>query len=465
MKKNGASLSWVPALRKASGPLYLAIADEIAADIAAGRLQDGARLPPQRALAAALSIDFTTISRAYNEARRRGLIEGRVGQGTYVRARRGSAGGSSSGGLVDMSMNLPPLFDDPALATRMWDDIGALQDEQGLGLLMRYQAAGGARRDRVAGANWLKPRLGDIPADRVLVCPGAQGALLATLSVLAAGGGSICAEALTYPGLRSLAAHLGIEVLGVAMDEKGLLPDAFEAVCLARRPKALYCNPTLHNPTSATLPLERREAIVAIARRHGVAIIEDDAYGALPASPLPPLAALAPDLVYHVAGLAKCLSPALRIAYLVVPDSTRSVRLESAVRATAGMASPLSAAIATCWIENGTAEAVLAAIRTETGVRQQIAAESLPATHLLADREGFHLWLKLPLEWARGEFTARLWTAGIAVVASDAFALSAPPEAVRLGLGAAETRTELQRSLRVIADLLAQSPAALNLVI
>lgn len=320
MKKNGASLSWVPALRKASGPLYLAIADEIAADIAAGRLQDGARLPPQRALAAALSIDFTTISRAYNEARRRGLIEGRVGQGTYVRARRGSAGGSSSGGLVDMSMNLPPLFDDPALATRMWDDIGALQDEQGLGLLMRYQAAGGARRDRVAGANWLKPRLGDIPADRVLVCPGAQGALLATLSVLAAGGGSICAEALTYPGLRSLAAHLGIEVLGVAMDEKGLLPDAFEAVCLARRPKALYCNPTLHNPTSATLPLERREAIVAIARRHGVAIIEDDAYGALPASPLPPLAALAPDLVYHVAGLAKCLSPALRIAYLVVPD-------------------------------------------------------------------------------------------------------------------------------------------------
>ncbi|MEY9780767.1 aminotransferase-like domain-containing protein [Sinorhizobium fredii] len=465
MAKDRGNLSWVPELGRMRGPLYLAIAEQIAADIAAGRLPAGTRLPPQRALAAALGIDFTTVSRAYNEARRRGSIEGRVGQGTYVRVRPRGVGGSSPAALVDMSMNLPPLVDDPPLAERMWRDIADLQHEQGLALLMRYQPVGGARQDRAAGAAWLKPRLGEVSPQRVLVCPGAQGALLATLGLLATKGDRICAEALAYPGLRSVAAYLGIDVLSVAIDERGLVPEAFEAACLEHQPKVLYCNPTLHNPTTATLPLKRREAILAIARRHGVAVIEDDAYGALPAAPVPPLAALAPDIVHHVAGLAKCLSPALRIAYLVVPDSTAAVRLESAIRATAGMASPLSAAIATRWVEDGTAETVLAAIRSETARRQQMVADRLPDADVLADREGFHLWLRLPSQWSRGEFTARLRDLGVTVVASDAFALSDPPEAVRLGLGAPETRAELERSLDIISDLLARSPAALSLVV
>lgn len=128
MNEDRVEVSWVPALGRAKGPLYLAIADEIAADIAAGRLANGMRLPPQRVLAAALGIDFTTVSRAYNEARRRGLVEGRVGQGTYVRTRERSSGRPSAdrlaAGLVDMSMNLPPLFDDPALSAKMWADVG-----------------------------------------------------------------------------------------------------------------------------------------------------------------------------------------------------------------------------------------------------------------------------------------------------------------------------------------------------
>ena len=113
----------------------------------------------------------------------------------------------------------------------------------------------------------------------------------------------------------------------------------------------------------------------------------------------------------------------------------------------------------------GTAQAVLGAIRTEAGARQQVAIKSLEDADLLTDREGFHLWLKLPPRWNRGEFTAQLRTAGIGVVASDAFAISDPPEAVRLGLGSARTRDELRHSLEVIAGLLAQSPAARNLIV
>ena len=457
---------WLPAVSKAAGPLYLAIADALADDIASGRLPAGARLPPQRTLAERLGIDFTTVSRAYAEARKRGLIEGRVGQGTYVRARRPLPPAAAATGLIDMSMNLPPRFDDPELAAAMWDGIADLGSSGGLDLLLRYQEAGGTSRDRAAGALWLAARLGDVSPARLLVCPGAQGGLLALLGSLADPGDMICTEALTYPGFRAAADFLRLRVAGIEIDAEGLLPEAFEAVCKEGAPKALYCNATLHNPTTATLPLARRERIVSIARKYGVAIIEDDAYGALPDDPVAPLATLAPDIVHYIAGLAKCLAPALRVAYLAVPEGRSVAQLAGAIRATAGMASPLTVAIATRWIEDGTARSVLAAIRAETRHRQAIAARILPADLVQADPAGFHLWLRLPPHWTRGDFAARLRSAGIGVVVSDAFCVGGTaPEAVRLGLGAAPDREQLAASLRVVADLLSQQPAAVSMMV
>lgn len=458
--------SWIPAIDKASGPLYLAIADALAADIFSGRLSGGTRLPPQRALADRLGIDFTTVSRAYTEARKRGLIEGKVGQGTYVRARASvTPSDMARRGLVDMSMNLPPRFEDARLTPRLWQAVADLQAESGLDLLLRYQEPGGTGRDRAAGVHWLSSRLDGLTADRVLVCPGAQGALLAVAGALAAPGETICVEPLTYPGFLSLAAHLRLQLAAVPSDAEGPMPEAFDTLCLKHRPKAFYCNPTLHNPTTVTIPLARRHALAAIARKHGVAIIEDDAYGALPSAPVPPFAAIASDIVYHIAGLAKCLAPALRIAYLVVPDNRAALRLAGAIRATASMASPLNAAIATRWIEDGTAAAVLAAIRRESRARQALAAKILPMERVLADPEGFHLWLALPSPWTRGEFAARLRSAGIGVVTSDAFAVGTAPEAVRIGLGAPPGQAELEQSLQAVADLLAQPPALANMVI
>src|SRR5436190_454695 len=76
---------WTPDLRQARGPRYLAIADALAADLAAGRLRPGQWLPTHRALADTLGVDLTTVSRAYKEAQRRGLTEAVVGRGTFVR--------------------------------------------------------------------------------------------------------------------------------------------------------------------------------------------------------------------------------------------------------------------------------------------------------------------------------------------------------------------------------------------
>ena len=114
MVKQSHVTSWAPSLRGKEGPVYLAIADAIASDIADGRLRPGARLPAQRALADVLDIDFTTVTRAYAEAGKRGLVEGRVGHGTYVRLKQREPA-PASGRPLDVSMNLPPRF-----KTRCW---------------------------------------------------------------------------------------------------------------------------------------------------------------------------------------------------------------------------------------------------------------------------------------------------------------------------------------------------------
>src|SRR5471030_191852 len=413
---------WTPDLNGVSGPTYLAIANALADSIEKGTLRAGDRLPPQRTLAALLGIDFTTVSRGYAEAQRRELIEARVGQGTYVRSPKLKLVSSDATSSIDMLINHPPRFINPALEARIWEGIpGALAD-RGMDMLMRYQVPSGAMKDRVVGANWLGGRLPGLTVERILICPGAQGALLATAMMLARTGETICIEELTYPGFILLAKELGI-----------------------------------------------RLAPVEVARRHNLPIIEDDNYWPLFATrgntsealkEFPSLASLAPELVYYIAGIAKCVSPALRIAYLVVPDQHAADRADTMIRATASMAAPLSAALASYWIESGLADAILDAIRAESNARQTIAHQILSSDLSGSNTEGFHLWLPLPPPWTLNAFTTQLRIAGISIAGSEAFSVSPAPEGVRLCLGAPDTRADLDRCLQRIADILhLKSPA------
>ncbi|WP_123149478.1 aminotransferase class I/II-fold pyridoxal phosphate-dependent enzyme [Mesorhizobium delmotii] len=94
-------------------------------------------------------------------------------------------------------------------------------------------------------------------------------------------GDTVAVENLTWPGIQAAAAALGLELLPVPMDEHGLNPRALGRLAQRQRIAALYCMPTLQNPTARTMPIERRDAVAALARRFGFQIIEDDAYGFL----------------------------------------------------------------------------------------------------------------------------------------------------------------------------------------
>ncbi len=445
---------WIPDLSHGDGPRYLAIADRVAADIRAGRLAHGDRLPPQRRLAAALALDFTTVARGYVEAQRRGLVESRVGQGTFVRAPAGDARRDEA----DLSMNLPPEPTDEALVERMRDGLAAVGRD--LVALLRYQGFGGTPADKNAGATWLGRRALAPAPDRLFVTPGAHPAITGILTLLARAGDTVLAESITYPGIRSIAAQLGLHLVGVPMDRDGIDPDALDRACATHAPKALYLNPTLQNPTTLTVPVERRKAIAAVARRFGVPIIEDDAYGFLPSRGPAPFAALAPDLTWHVAGLAKCLGAGLRAAYVIAPDARAGWAFAAALRATSVMASPLTVALATRWIGDGTADMILRVIRAETAARQKLAAAILPADSFRADPLSFHLWVPLPPPWTRSAFIGHMRATGIGVVASDAFVVSgAPEEAVRVCLGGPAGRDTVRGALAFMAHTLAEQPA------
>ena len=75
----------LPPRGQRNGPIYQTIADQIGREVEAGRMKPGARLPTQRALARQLGVTVTTVTRAYDEAQRRGLLNGEVGRGTFVR--------------------------------------------------------------------------------------------------------------------------------------------------------------------------------------------------------------------------------------------------------------------------------------------------------------------------------------------------------------------------------------------
>jgi DNA-binding transcriptional MocR family regulator len=362
-----------------------------------------------------------------------------------------------------MLINHPPGFDNATLEKQLWEATPRVLSERGMDMLMRYQAPSGAIRDRLIGANWLAGRVPGLGPERVLVCPGAQGALLVTSLMLARAGDTIGVEALTYPGFILLARELGITLAPVQMDEHGARPDSLDELCRNGKLKAFYCTPIIQNPTTINMPIERRLELVEVARHHQLPIIEDDNYWPLvnhsstpgvSLSEFPSLASLAPELVYYISGLAKCVSPALRIAYLAVPDEAAADRASVVLRATASMAAPLSAAIATYWIESGLAQDMLRAICIESKERQAIAQRVLGSDLQTRHGLGFHLWLPLPSPWTQSAFVAQLRLAGISVADSDSFAVANAADGVRLCLGAIRTRSDLEHCMQRVSDTL-----------
>jgi len=455
---------WAPDIRQRKGPRYLAIAEALADDAGAGRLRPGTRLPTHRDLADRLGLTVGTVTRAYAEAARRHLVSGEVGRGTFVRgpAARFAAPKSADRaepGLVDLSANHPPTGPGDGEAVALARTLASLSRRKGLALLLDYPPPGGAREHRAAGAEWVRRSGLEAGADRVLVSSGNQHGMTAVFAALLGPGDLVLTEALAYPGMKNLAGLLSLRLQGVALDEEGMRPDALAAACRARPPKAIYCVPTLQNPTASVMSEERRREIAAIAREHGVLIVEDDVHGRLLERAPRPLSAFAPERAVYLTGTSKVLAPGLRVGFIAAPEDMVG-RIAAAIRGTTWMAAPLMAEIAATWIADGTAEAILKRKRKEAVARQRLAAKVIGRLLAGSHRSAYHLWLSLPRPWRSEAFAEVARRRGVAVTPASAFATgrAGVPDAVRVCLGAARDHGELERGLRALAELLATSP-------
>jgi DNA-binding transcriptional MocR family regulator len=458
---------WRPRLIESARMKYLGIVEALEADIRSGRVARGERLPPQRAIAEALDVDLTTVTRAFNEARRRGLVEAQAGRGIFISEKLdGHESAVHAHPLIDLSMNIPPQPTEADFRKIFPQGIaGILGSPRGL-LSLHYQESNGGEPDRYAAAAWLAHRLEGATPDRIIVTGGAQSALFAVCDLLLNRGDVVLAGAMTYPGLKAVAAQKGIVLEPLAMDEQGITLDAFEKACREKSAKALYLIPTIDNPTTATMPEDRRRKLAALAQKHGIAVIEDDPYAPLRPERTVAMAELASDITWHIATLSKCATPALRIAYVIAPNSGMALRLAGVLRATILMAPPLMSALATRWIADGTLDEIAKAISAENAVRQKLAASILREVSFAADPHGHHLWLRLPGHWRAGDFAENADRVGVSIVPSSAFAVAAHPiEAVRISLGVAPDRGALEDGLTQLASLMAQPSLATRAVV
>lgn len=456
---------WTPNLTAGEGrPLYLAIADAIAEGINAGELKPGDRMPTHRDLAQRLGVTVGTVSRAYLEAERRGHVTGEVGRGTFVRRREGdlvqfASAPEQDGQLVDLRSNLPawPESEDPG--AMLSQTLAAIARMPGLAVLHGSETVAEPPAHREAGAAWLERCGLQVPASQVLPVSGAQHGIMAVLASATQPGDVIATMSLTNPGLKAVAALLHCQLEPLAFDDSGILPEAFAQACQSRSVKLLYLNPTLQNPTATTMSLERRQQIVDIARRFGVAILEDDEYGPLWADRPQPIAALAPELTYYVASLSKTLGFGLRYAY-VAPPARQVTRVLNSIRASIWMAPPLVGEIAATWIRSGTAEHLLHQRRQEAAARYELASTLLSGYYFSGSPSGYHLWLPLPEEWRAERFAAEAERRHVVVASSEEFIVGreAPVHGIRIGLGSASSRQGVRRGLQTIVDLLREGP-------
>jgi DNA-binding transcriptional MocR family regulator len=421
------------------GGLYRRLADAIAALIGSAELPVGARLPAERRLADALAVSRSTVVAAYDELRARGLVESRRGSGTTV-ARAASRGRSRAdkrmpagygeslfhriavgpGEVISLTYAVDPGM--PELAGELIElatsDLPTLLDDVG------YHPRGlRVLRERIA-EHFDESGLPTSP-DEIVVTTGAHQAIALVTQMYLRTGAAVLIEQPSWPGCFDLFGAAGGRVVGVPLDDAGIRPDLLTAAFAEHQPAMLFVMPTFHNPTGRLMSANRRRQVAELAGKHGVVVVEDNAYSAWdPAGPSipPPLAAYAPDgsEVLSIGSVSKAVWGGLRIGWIRAsrPLAERLARH----KALADLGSPVIDQALTARLLPRLAELTSARARVATARRKlmgQLLTERLPEWEWSEPEGGSALWIRLPDTDAR-VFAQVALRHGVEVVAGRA---------------------------------------------
>lgn len=434
---------------------YRDIVDNLVEAVEKGTLKPGDRLPPQRTLADQLKIAVGTVTRAYAEAERRGIVVAEVGRGTFVSGMTSTGpapGARNAAELADFTHNRLPIDD---YVGEFCKTLGYLAKRPNVAALLDYPPNAADVRFRTVGAAWIRRTGLPVTPEQVVVCNGVQHGLSVILGALSNPGDLVLTEELNYPGIRLLEKTYHLRLKGVAIDMHGLVPEALDEACRKEKARFLFCQPTVQNPTAAVMPPERRRQIAELVKKHDLILIEDDIYAFMPVKASTPITARVPDRGFYVTGTSKTIGTAIRVGYIVAPPAAVH-ELAATVHATTWMPAPFMAEIASMWMMDGTANRIIDTHRHEARKRQEIAARVLSGFAYRSHESAFHLWLALPKPWRHEDFIRECLNRNVAVNSSQNFVIgrAAPPEAVRICLGGFRTAGSLERGLEALRDVI-----------
>ncbi|WP_187368218.1 PLP-dependent aminotransferase family protein [Nonomuraea terrae] len=447
----------------------------------ADRLGAGARLPSSREIMRRHNVSPVTVSRAIGQLAAEGRVVARPGSGVFVTRRQ-----RSDRGGADLSWQTVALgdrvVDDESVATLLQAEPDGVVPLTG-GYLRpglrpdRQLAAAAARAVRRPGA-WAMPPLaglpelrrwfaaqagGDVTAADALIVSGGQAALTHAFRALAAPGTPLLVETPTYPGALAAARAAGLRATAVPVDRDGVRPDLLAEAFAVTGARVFFCQPTLHNPTGATLPLERREQVLQVARAAGAFVVEDDYARYLTEQPPPSLASMDPHgTVVHVVSLTKILSPSMRVAAVIArgPAAHRlraSQLVESFFVARPLQETALEFVGTPAWRRH--LAAVHAEIRARRDALAAALAERIPQAepHLLPIG-GMHLWVRLPAEVEENALVEAARRKGALVSPGRLYFPSEPPGPhLRITHMAAAHLAELHEGVRRLAEAVTEA--------
>ncbi|AKS46094.1 transcriptional regulator, GntR family [Octadecabacter temperatus] len=450
---------WLPDLKDSGRSKYKALAEAIRVAVTTGQLEPDAKLPPVRELAYQIGVTPGTVARAYSLLTDEGRLRAEVGRGTFVagQVRKAPAQDVPLINTVDetfadfRSSRVPDVGQGRLIDAALMEVASSHRRRH-----INYPTEETDLEARNAVVGWLSNvDLGAFDANDIVLANGAQNAtIMALFSILSGPAPVILTEDLAYPGVRHAARLLRAKVVGVAMDDEGIIPEALAQAYREHGGQVLVTSAEVHSPTTTQTSLRRKKTIAEVARSLNLMIIEDDCYGPLHTD-IPNYRAILPEQSFYVSSLTKSVTGALRFGFVVAPAGQGAVVRQVAQSAHYGVSQPITD-LCTKLITSGVAAKVRIDVTAAVTARVRYAVNKLGSWDIKWREEAPFLWLSLPLGWRASSFVAACEQRGVLVKAADEFALPSgrAPNAVRLAIGTCVSDTLFQEAVQTIDDLL-----------
>ena len=446
-------MSWIPDKEKISSPIYLSIAELLEQDILNGRLAANTKLPPQRELADFLDLNLSTITRAFKLCENKGLIYANIGQGTFVSPNAAiPALPKVESSSIELSV-IKPYYQYNNIVV---DTAKQIIQKDTAHRLFEFDSPLGSSHHKQIARNWLQTFGVETAFENIILTSGTQNALTIVFLALFHAGDKIITDSFTYSNFINLAKQLNIQLISVAADADGMIPDLLEKQCKLMDIKGIFLMPSCNNPTGNVMSVERRKEIAKLIQQYHLILIEDDAYGFIANQIILPLQALIPDNTVYLHSFSKSLSAGLRCAYMVIPSCLRQIFLDTSNNV--NLKIPLlNAEIISELISNGDAKRIIEKKKAQAKERNSIYRRYFP-DNACPNIYSFFQWLPLSKEYNGYQLELQAKDRGVQIFCSDRFSVGkAEPTAIRIATCSPDSALQLEKGLQILKQLLVKS--------